>query len=185
MFQSMRRRKPKLNYQLSQDSTQVFRLQRLKRDLQLKLRPDVEIGTINPEMIELDIDVKASKRIPIRLENDITYAPQFIETAPKTIKPDTIIVTGPASIIRNIKEWRTTPLELKNLNQRVRDTISIELYANRQVTFEPSYVSYDVITEQITEKILEIPIKPLGNDNSIIFHPTTIKVKCTLGKNEF
>ncbi len=185
LLHSMGKRSRKLKYTLSQDTLQEIRLQRLTRDLQLKLGFGVDIGTINPDNIPLVMDVKARKRIPVRLINEISFAKQFVESAPQTISPDTIVIEGPYSIIRNIKEWHTAPLEVDELSFRLRDTISLAQFSNQQVSFKPNYVAYDVLVEQLTEKVIEVPITLSEPNASVMIFPKSIQVKCTIGLSNY
>lgn len=185
LFHSISRRNPKLKYTLSQDTLQEIRFQRLSRDVKFKLRSGIDIGTIIPDNIPLRMDISAQKRIPVNLVNKVSFAQQFVESAPKTILPDTVIIEGPYSIIRQVNEWYTNPLIIDELSHRLRDTISLASFSNQQVSFKPNYVAYDVIVEQLTEKEIEVPIvlsKP--NPNVIIF-PKSIKVKCTVGLSNY
>jgi len=185
LFHSIGRRRQKLEYKLNQDTLQEIRLQRLTRDLQFKLGFGVDIGTINPDNIPLKMDVKTRKRIPVKLVNQITLAEQFVEVPPKTIIPDTVVIEGPYSILRNIKEWHTELLDVKELSFRLRDTISLAQYPNKQVNFKPDYVAYDVLVEQLTEKEIEVPIVLAEPNPNVIVFPKSIKVKCTIGLSNY
>jgi hypothetical protein len=185
MFNSIHQRSPKLEYRLNQDTFQEIRLQRLTRDLQFKLGFGANIGTINPDFIPLVMDVKARKRIPIKLINKISLEEQFVESAAKTILPDTIVIEGPSSIIQNIKEWHTLPLEVNKLSHRLKDTISLAPYPNPQVRFIPNFVAYDVFVEQLTEKEVEVPIILTEKKTDVLIFPKSIKVKCTIGLSNY
>ena len=185
LFHSIGKRKRKLEYTLNQDTLQEIRLQRLTRDLQFNLGFGVNIGTINPDNIPLKMDVKARKRVPVKLINQVSFAKQFIEAAPKTILPDTVVIEGPYSIIRNIKEWYTEPLEVNELSFRLRDTISLAQFSNQQVNFKPNYVAYDVLVEQLTEKVIEVPIILSEPNSNVMIFPKSVKVKCTIGLSNY
>lgn len=182
MSQTLFQKPFKLTYKLEETAFQALRLQLLTRDLKKNLRSSINIGTITPELISLNLDVKASKRIPIELVQNLNIAPQYIEIAPQNIYPDTINVVGPVSVIREIKSWKTITLQANNIRTRIQDTIAIAPYSNPQVTFEPSFVGYDIIVEQITEKTIDIPLMFIGKiDDNAILSATSVQAKCTIG----
>ena len=184
MFQSFRKT-PRLAYRLSQDTLQEFRFQQFNQDLQPNIRGKVDIETIVPDKIALHLDAKVSKRIPIQFNQDITIAAQFLQIAPASIRPDTVVVTGPASVLKNINFGETKAVAFNNLTTRMTDLIAIRPYNNQQVVFEPNAVIYDVIIEQLTEKELEIPIEVIGQTDSLAIYPNRIKVKCTVGLSDY
>ena len=186
MFQSLKRKKPILNYTLSSDTLQEFRLQQLTRDIKNKLNSDLQISTITPEYIPLILDELVQKRIPIRINSSISVASQYLQTAPISVRPDTILVKGPASVLRKINQWQTAPLAFDQLNTRQTDNIALRSYPNGQVVFEPQAVTYDIIIEQLTERIIEIPIIFAGQQqDSIRIFPNTVKARCTLGLSNY
>ncbi|MGB0862551.1 MAG: CdaR family protein [Saprospiraceae bacterium] len=186
MFQSLKRNEPILNYNLSNDTLQEFRLQQLTRDIKNKLTPDIQISTITPEYIPLRLDERVQKRIPIRINSSISVASQYLQTAPISVRPDTILVKGPASVLRKINQWQTAPLAFDQLNTRQTDDIPLRSYPNGQVIFEPQAVTYDIIIEQLTERIIEIPITLTGQQqDSIHIYPNTVKARCTMGLSNY
>lgn len=186
MSQSLRRKKPTLNYILSSDTLQEFRLQQLTRDIKNELSSDVEISTITPEYIPLILDERVQKRIPILINSNVSVASQYLQSAPISIRPDTILVKGPASVLRKINQWQTAPLTFDQLKTRQTDDIALSSFANGQVIFEPQKVTYDIIVEQLTERIIDVPIILTGEaQDSIHIFPNSIKVRCTLGLSKY
>lgn len=179
------RRSPALSYQLTDEATQVFRLQQFSQDVQSKLGEHISIKTLVPEYVSIQLDAKARRRVPIELAQNISIASQFIQTAPTNVQPDTIWAEGPASVLRNITQWQTLPLALNDICQRTTNTIGIKPYPNRQVVFEPSAITYDLIIEQITEKQMSIPISVIGAPDSLWYYPHDLKVSCTIGLSDY
>lgn len=186
MFQSLRRKKPTLKYILSSDTLQEFRLQQLTRDIKNELRSDIQISTITPEYIPLVLDERVQKRIPIRVNPLISVASQYLQSAPISIRPDTILIKGPASVLRQINQWETAPLVFDQLKTRQTDDIPLRPFSNGQVVFEPQKVIYDIIVEQLTERIIDVPLVIIGKQQDrIILYPSSIKARCTLGLSNY
>ena len=184
MYQSLRRQAT-LTYDLSKDTLQEFRQGQLTRDIQNNVRKDIAINNIIPEYIPLVLDRKVQKRIPIAINENISIAPQYLQMAPIIIRPDTIQVIGPSTIVRNLKEWKTLPLKVNNLSSRQTNMIKLDKHPNSQVIFTPQVVTYDIIVEQLTEREIEIPIEIIGKTDSISIYPNKIKAKCTMGLSHY
>ena len=186
MSQSLKRKKPILNYTLSSDTLQEFRLQQLTRDIKNELRSGVQISTITPEYIPLILDERVQKRIPIVINSHVSVASQYLQSAPISIRPDTILIKGPASVLRKINQWQTAPLTFDQLKTRQTDGITLRPYSNGQVVFEPQKITYDIIVEQLTERIIDVPIVIIGEpQDSIRIFPNSIKARCTLGLSKY
>ena len=62
----------------------------------------IAVGEVFPESISLVKDEKGSKKVPVRFIQDISYKDQYGLGGEIAYTPDSVVVTGPASVIKNI-----------------------------------------------------------------------------------
>jgi len=128
----------------------------------ITLPSGINIIQVKPEIISINVDRKISKTVPVKLTSSgflmSGYSYQIV-----ALIPDSVIITGPQSIIRKMKEIKTEPVILKKEN--VEDfECSVDLVLKDNVT-----ASRKAITAQIeiykkydVREFSNILIKPFG-----------------------
>lgn len=184
--QAFKRRPLALRYALAADTQQVFRLQQLTRDVSAVLPSDIQITTITPELIALNLDAKATKVVPITLPHYLSTADQFVQVGPPELLPDSVVITGPASVLRGIASWHTDTLRYSGLRQSLKGEIALSPFPSGQVMASAQRLHFQVPVEQLTEKKLLIPIQVDAPDPSRwhIF-PDQVAVTCNLPLSEY
>jgi YbbR domain-containing protein len=91
------------------------------------LSSSLQIAEINPEKIDIEIESIVTKKVPINPIMTISYKPGYGLVSPIETNPDSIIVTGPKSLIGQINYVTT-----KNINFE-----SVEKNVNSKIEFVP------------------------------------------------
>ncbi len=84
---------------------------------------NVRVESIVPRNIIPSTAVEVSKRIPIKFDGFVKPQPTHAFVSPPSLTPDSVTVTGGASLLSGLTEWRTE----RYTNDRVTDSLSIEL----------------------------------------------------------
>ena len=82
-----------------------------------------------------------SRRVPIRLNKEINFAPNYDLVTPYKLKPDSVKVVGPRTSIKNIKYVSTKPLIMNQLNEGINETIILEPLNKAGVSIYPKKVN--------------------------------------------
>jgi len=180
---------PNLSYFLTFDDakeTRVFRQQLFRYDIASQLEnKDIEIITLIPEQISLKLDIRTNKRVRVEFKENIKIAPQFTQIGSTVIQPENVLVTGPANEVNKIESWQTEPFEVEGMNKRIKNSIPLQSHPNKQVSFAPQAVTYDIIIEELTEKELILPIELIGDTAGLKIFPNQIRVKCNVGLSNY
>lgn len=147
---------------------------------------NVEIQEIKPDTIYFVFEKKAEKRVPVKMNYDITTNPAFDL---KTVlgKPDSILVTGPASFIDTLTQWPSNVVKYRHINQNYSGKTDLLQPALSSVILSAYAVDYTVTVEEFTEKTLSIPIEKLNlpADISLFMYPQNATVVFQVGISEF
>lgn len=81
---------------------------------------DVVIQGATPERVELQMEDREARLLPIRLVRQFTMAPSYDLLRPPRLSPDSVMVSGAASVIGSLLDWPTVPL----VREGVRDSFS-------------------------------------------------------------
>jgi len=148
---------------------------------------NVNILHIMPENIQLKTENSASKSIPVVLDYQIDLAPLHQYADSIRLQPSQVKITGPASVVRDINQWKTTPLIAQNIKKSIDQKIPLKIHSNRNVHFEPDSVRCMAEVEEITEKKIKVPIQVLNAPDSLLFVilPKQIEVSCSVGLSDY
>lgn len=145
---------------------------------------DIKIIELNYDELHLLLDEKLNKKVPVRLCSDVTVANEYELKDQPVLTPDSITVTGPASVVENITFWNSDSL----IRANVKNTISTELNleaAPSELILSVRKVGVEVPVEQITEKSFFIPVQILNAVDSINIFPKNIRLTCSVGLSRY
>lgn len=94
-----------------------------------KTADDIELlSVINPEFIPVALDTLERKKVPIKVDNiNINLLAGYVTTGKLSIKPDSIIISGPQTKLKSIEYVETDKLSLKDTEKPVETEISLKL----------------------------------------------------------
>ncbi len=123
----------------------------------------VSISSINPKEIDIYIDEKITKKVPVKL----IYSGSLLEgyaINPLLIIPQEVTITGPESIIGKMEYMKTDPIVLRKDFVEDFDCQSKIDTENKNIAVNPKEISarIEVFKEFEIRKFKNIPIKPLG-----------------------
>ncbi|MFZ4619916.1 MAG: YbbR-like domain-containing protein [Bacteroidota bacterium] len=130
-----------------------------------------------PEKIELRLEERISRNIPIKPIVDVAFRDGFGIVGSIRIKPESVTVTGARSLINNFHEWHTNKITLRDLNMSIsivgnlEDTLNFEL--SRSITSAAIYFDVQPIAERT---ISDIPIEIVqvpDNKQVVLIPPKT------------
>jgi hypothetical protein len=114
---------------------------------------DIRVVSINPARINIILDSAYVKEVPIQLPYQINYERGYSNTAPLSIEPSKLKVSGPKSKVSDLQSWVLDSLILKNVHNSQVDSIPISESLNYQKVYSlsHSHVRYDLPVSEYTE----------------------------------
>ncbi len=120
------------------------------------------VDIIQPRKIKLEIDRYKKAAKPIRVEHQIKPAPGYVLSA---VQPnvDSVMVGGPASLIKKIKFIETEPLTRKDVRYPFDARLALISPKPGIIRLNPLNVIVHFVIEQIVERtVYNIPIQIIG-----------------------
>jgi len=88
---------------------------------------DVSVLKVQPFLINIGLEPKISKKIPIRLYTDIQFMTRYGLIGDTKITPDSLTITGASSQVSDISEWVIPDtLILQDVRDDIQSTVTIE-----------------------------------------------------------
>ncbi len=170
------------------DNTNLYLNQnRMRTEIRGSLRfTAIEVLSVNYENLEIALDQKVNKRVPVVLEHDLQFSPGNQLKQLPTITPDSVTITGPAKIVDSLRHWPTTLLTLTEVKSSNSVPLPLET-PTPALQLEVDQVTVDLEVEQFTEKTLYIPveIKHVKEGDSLKVFPDKILLTCQVGLSRY
>lgn len=168
-------------------NTGTFKItsQNLITKIEDQLSNEVSVARINPEILVIVLDSLTTKTVPVELDINVDFEPQFNLKAPISTNPDEVNITGPTIILDKISVVKTKVNITNKLNSSINQ--EIELIHPDKTSIIPGKVTLVIEVEKYTEKELKIPIEILNKPENvrIKLFPSELKVVFTVGLSRF
>ncbi|MEM1320419.1 MAG: YbbR-like domain-containing protein [Bacteroidota bacterium] len=174
-----------INFQLDNQSSQTISSSQLK--------DRIRGGVASVEVIELDIDYitialedELSRKVPVRLNQELSFAADFQARQAIVLNPDSISITGPQTIIDTIDFWPTVPLILTDLKSSTREVVELVMpKVGSALRIKPTATEAQIEVEQFTQASLFVPITIKNAPDSLRIFPDKIKLNCIVGLSQY
>jgi hypothetical protein len=143
-----------------------------------KFQSNQKVIGIHPDTLYFDFSSRAVKKIPIRVNTDIRFQNHFAISDNIEISPSYVTLSGPQSELDKINYWYTDTVRLKNINNDIQTSISLQNPSKANITVYPRVVDLEIFVDEFTEKVVEVPIKLINNNEfrNVRLLPDKVKI---------
>jgi len=172
---------------LSSLPTQTVSASELETLIQRQLPTQLRAGLRSYQFVNIQLDDKAQKRIPLVIRRKIRPAPQYQFVVPPRLEPDSVTIYGPKTLIDTTKSWTTELLEISDIKEDIKPRVTLNPHPNSEVSFDTTQIVCDIKVEQFTEKTLEVDIQIINAPDTLLLtiHPSKIKITCRVGLSNY
>lgn len=173
-----------LNTVLGDPST-LYILTSYAKDRIAKQLSEIEILNISPDSLFFQFADKASKKVPVEPDLDISFEKQYMQVGPYLVEPDSVTISGPEMIIDTIKVVATKEVIMSDANRSF--DMELEMQPLHKVEFDPFEVWIQVPIEKFTEASLKVRIEVINMPESLLLRPfpPAITVSCQIGLSAY
>ena len=97
-------------------------------DLEAALEAELPAGvtaSVQPDVLELALDTRTNRRLPIRLRGDVRAEAPYDLLRPPSLAPDSVNVTGAQSLLAVLDAWPTEPLDADGVTGSFVRTVAL------------------------------------------------------------
>lgn len=137
------------------------------------------IVSIAPDTLFFNFSKQDVKKVTVNLSQDIKFRKQYDIIDDIQIEPKFVTVTGPLEDLVLIDGWATDTLRRANVDKSIVAKVTLSKSQKANINVHPSMVDVTVPVGEVTEKIIEVPIRA---ENSRAFRTVKVlpeKVKLT------
>ncbi|WP_435263640.1 CdaR family protein [Tenacibaculum sp. nBUS_03] len=154
-------------------------------EIQKQLKSGIKLLAILQDTIHFKISQLSSKKVPIKVNSNITYKKGFDLNTPIKVTPDSILLSGTSKNLNTINSIYTEKIDLINISESTTKELKLIIPQRIRVTNKKTSISLDV--DKFTEGEIEIPIniKNPPKKESINIFPKTVMITYKVGLKNF
>lgn len=143
------------------------------------LTSELEIIDIIPDTINFFVEKIISKKVQVVPELDLDFKPGYGLATESKYSPDSVLVYGPKSFIRNLTQVKTETISFKGLDSKVKTIAALP--RKNGVTYNNSVINVSLDVQRIVDKQfydidIEVVDVPIGKN--VLLLPN--KIECSV-----
>lgn len=117
------------------------------------------INNIHPDTLFLELVPAIDKLLPVRLDAEISFEQRFRQYGSITVDPDSVMLTGPQSILDTLEYVKTAVWAPVRLRQTITESVPlIKAVDIGSVHLHREYVEVRVPVAEFTQADIELPV---------------------------
>lgn len=117
------------------------------------------IVSISPDTLHFDFSKQTVKKVPVKFASDLSFQRQYSIIDSVRLNPQYVTVTGPLEDLARIEEWETDTIVRKDINTDLSGRLFLQQKKQANINVYPNIVEFHVPVGEVTEKVLEIPLR--------------------------
>ncbi len=173
-----------LNTVLGDPST-LYILTSYAKDRIAKQLSEIEILNISPDSLFFQFADKASKKVPVEPDINISFEKQYMQVGPYLVEPDSVTISGPETFIDTIEVVATEAVIMSDANRSF--DMELEMQPLHKVEFDPFEVWIQVPIEKFTEASVKVRIEVINMPESLLLRPfpPAVTISCQIGLSAY
>ncbi len=144
----------------------------------------VRTESVMPAQVELLLEPRIVRRIPIRSFVDLSTEPGYHIVGQYTLHPDSVLVSGATSIIEALEYWPTRRELIENVRSSTRLVVPLSDTLTGLVELEVESSEYQVDVQPFTEASRQVEVRvdgaPVGREITFVPASTTVTFQVPL-----
>lgn len=138
------------------------------------------ISILAPDTLRVYSEVRVSRRVPVYADVEVSCEPGFVVVRGLQVRPDSLTVEGPRSLVESIPYLRTEARSLKGLSKDVVVRTALLRPDSKRLTVEQSPIDVTIDVQPLGERTMEnIPLKLIHLPESVqaVVQPSTFSIR--------
>lgn len=147
----------------------------------------LDVNPITNERIVIQMERVDAKRVPVVLQSRISYSRGFQSSKAPRLEPDSVILTGPISLLDSVSFWLTDSLVAIGVEDTLKIPTLVAETNSPSMSVEPQTIDVIIESQQFTEKSIYVPVRILGATpmDSVSVFPKQVLLKVAVGLQDY
>lgn len=118
-----------------------------------------DVISVSPDTLYFDFSKQTERKIPVNPVYQIEFGKQHAIIDQLTVSPEYVTITGPLEDVVEIESWDTDTIRGLGVNSPLRATVQLQHNQRANINVYPTTVEVGIPIGEVTEKIIEVPLK--------------------------
>lgn len=148
---------------------------------------DKQVVSVSPDTLYFDFSKQTQRKVPVKALSNLNFRKQYGITGEVKTNPEHVTITGPLEDVANIEFIETDTIRGSQLDTDVRTVASLNRRHRTNITLYPTFAEVVIPVGEMTEKVLELPIRIEGAKKytSVRTLPTKVKVTVLISLKDY
>jgi YbbR domain-containing protein len=139
---------------------------------------DLNVMQVEPIMLTIETEEKATKKVPIVPRFDLSLQNQFGLIGEPAISPDSVTLTGAESRLEEISEWETEEISFNNVSRSLEREVPLK-QPEGSILLDVQEIMFRADVAEFTEAEVMVPVRTrnLPSGKAVSFNPSSITVR--------
>ena len=141
---------------------------------------DKQVVGVSPDTLYFDFSKQTQRKVPVKAVESLTFQRQYGVIGATRTNPEYVTITGPLEDVASIEFLETDTIKGKDVNTDVRTVAYLNRQQKTNITIYPTFAEVIIPVGEITEKIIELPIKVENSKGYTSVRVLPSKVRATV-----
>lgn len=137
----------------------------IRSQVESQLPNEYKFMSLKPDTIKLDFGSSSHKKVPVVLNQEITYNQQYRPAGSPVLQPDSVVITGSSNIVDTIYCITTELLKLSKISETIETKVKLDIPAGIFCQLKTTDISINV--EKYTENTISVPIRQINVPDTV------------------
>lgn len=145
------------------------------------------VNTLNLDVLTLKVDPIVRKKVPVKVNNKVTYKNGFRLIGAIAVSPDSVFVSGPQKNVAEIDSVNTETVLLDLLEDNISEKVNIIVPQMAGISVSNKTITASWVVKEIAQKEFEIPVQVINKPSGVIIKiiPNRVKIKVDVTLDHF
>ena len=118
-----------------------------------------QVTAVMPDTLYFDFSKQTERKVPVKALYRLQFSKQYDVIDQLRVSPEYVTITGPLEDVVQIEQWETDTIRYAAVNADVHTVVNLKQNQRANINVYPTAVEVDIPVGEVTEKVLEIPLK--------------------------
>ena len=146
-----------------------------------------QVIAVSPDTLYFDFSKQTERKVPVKALHRLQFGKQHDIIDEISVSPEYVTITGPLDDVVQIEEWETDTIRASAVNSDLHTVALLKHNQRANISVYPTSVEVDIPVGEVTEKVLEVPIKvENGNQfSSVKLLPGKVRLTVMVSLRDF
>ncbi len=147
----------------------------------------VALQSVMPRTVMLSTEPVEWRRVPVEPRVELQLQPGYRVIPPIRVRPDSITVSGAASIVRAIRSWPTARRTIGGVSDTVNVQLALTDSLRGLLAFDASYIRYAADVLEFTEatRMVDVRVTDIPPGQDVSLDPSRVRLTYQIPVEQF